>query len=685
MPLDVLAIGLTGLLAAAPTAADHIERLADPDPEVRRVARQELEALGSSALPALRAAAADDDAPPAVTVAADRLVRRFEIVADAPVALLDPSLVRAAIQANSPDPAARRAGLDSLVADPVYAAPLLARLIVEADETELRTIADRLAKLHVRTSWSEPGRHDRSALVGALLKLGPQGRDAAARWLRASDRPKASTAVAAGLLDDPDLQAWAAGDAEATLPPASLPDAELRPGIEAARRVLLGLPPDANAPADETRLQLLCTLAQVDQLDNRPILPADVTDADPLTQLAAACLAADDAAIEAAQARLDVADTLGVLFDRGQYASFVNADDLPRWANDNDAKLAARSIKRTYEQALLKSNGNGRFPEAPLGKFHDLRMEAVEGRSHEAASMLARVDPAEAAWALLAADQATPGTLHPALDDVSRRLATLDLLWSARPEETDWLADELRTIATLSLLDPWDAARLVPQVADRFDDLGDPAAAARCYAALVALLTDPAYADVTRRTVPPALVRLRPAAGVVAGASGIYASRCRMAIAAGDLAAADVARARELAITPLRIGSTIDWVRALDAAGETERANIAFAEQFERIGEQVKAFETSHMLLNEGAWLAARSSRRLSTALDYARRAIQLRPATAYWDTLAEIHAANGDVRLAGREMERALVHADEEWYGIYARRAREVAATAAKAASKTP
>ena len=228
------------------------------------------------------------------------------------------------------------------------------------------------------------------------------------------------------------------------------------------------------------------------------------------------------------------------------------------------------------------------------------------------------------------------------------------------------------------MLEPRQANQILRQVADRLDDLGEHAAAARCYAAMVALTADPWYAESLRKTFRPSIARLQPAAGVLAGAGGLRSSRSRLAVAAGDLVRADVEQAQAYAILPALSSTTIDWVRALDAAGETARADAAFAKQFERLGEQMTAFPASPMLRNEMAWLASRCKRRLSTALTYARRAVQSEATTSYLDTLAEVHAAAGEASAAERMMELALERADETSYGLYARRAREVAATAA-------
>ena len=678
MPLPSIALLLAGLAAtAAPAGTAEIDRLGDADPAVRREARAALEQLGVDARDALEAAA--EHPSPAVASVAVRLMRRLDLAGSARAETLDPALVRAAVRARSDDPQERRAALQNLAADPAYAAPLLARLMLDASDDELAEFGVALRELNAIHSWDAPGRHDRPALIAHLLDAGPRGREVAARWLRASDNASVDTSVAVGLLEDATLQAWVEGDPDARLSDAYVVEGNVRRAVEGARRVLLGLPPidDPAIPADVRAL--LETLAKAGDLDASLQLPPEAAGDRPLTRLAAAALNARPDALDAAVDALDMADLLAALFERGDYVAFANADQLPRWADDAVMQNQVQATKRYYEQWLLEGDWRPNADNPALGRYHDLRAAAVEDASSDAARRLSELDPAEAAWAALAQDDPPPSeSTHPALDDAQRRLATLDLLWAARPDDTAWAPQELRRIATLAMLEPRQANQILRQVADRLDDLGEHAAAARCYAAMVALTADPWYAESLRKTFRPSIARLQPAAGVLAGAGGLRSSRSRLAVAAGDLVRADVEQAQAYAILPALSSTTIDWVRALDAAGETARADAAFAKQFERLGEQMTAFPASPMLRNEMAWLASRCKRRLSTALTYARRAVQSEATTSYLDTLAEVHAAAGEASAAERMMELALERADETSYGLYARRAREVAATAA-------
>lgn len=140
-----------------------------------------------------------------------------------------------------------------------------------------------------------------------------------------------------------------------------------------------------------------------------------------------------------------------------------------------------------------------------------------------------------------------------------------------------------------------------------------------------------------------------------------------------------LARERYRAATtldPQTTAAIIAYVRALDAKGETDEADQAFADAHGRLMAAARMYERSALLLNQSAWVAARCGRRADIAVMSASTSVNLVPGRASTiDTLAEAFAARStgpqtpDAANARLMMEQALRVATDEEVPTYLRR----------------
>jgi tetratricopeptide (TPR) repeat protein len=85
-------------------------------------------------------------------------------------------------------------------------------------------------------------------------------------------------------------------------------------------------------------------------------------------------------------------------------------------------------------------------------------------------------------------------------------------------------------------------------------------------------------------------------------------------------------------------------VRILDARGDTAAADKLYAPIRDRLLKLCSDYPESALAHNQFAWLAGRCRRDLDLALEHAKIACQLDPASAgHVDTLAEVYLARGD------------------------------------------
>ena len=136
----------------------------------------------------------------------------------------------------------------------------------------------------------------------------------------------------------------------------------------------------------------------------------------------------------------------------------------------------------------------------------------------------------------------------------------------------------------------------------------------------------------------------------------IHKVRAKAALAEGktDEMLAELARCDKLLPGDVRL--IVELVPKLDQAGQRDAADLLFAQAFGVHHGVCDEFATSATYLNNTAWLAARSQRKLDEALELANKALALAPAeAAYHDTLAEVHFQRGDREAAVAAAKKAL------------------------------
>jgi tetratricopeptide (TPR) repeat protein len=124
----------------------------------------------------------------------------------------------------------------------------------------------------------------------------------------------------------------------------------------------------------------------------------------------------------------------------------------------------------------------------------------------------------------------------------------------------------------------------------------------------------------------------------------IHKVRAKAALAEGktDEMLAELARCEKLLPGDVRL--IVELIPKLDKAGQQDAADLLFAQSFGVHHGVCEEFPQSATYLNNTAWLAARSQRRLDEALELSQKAIALAPnEAAYHDTLAEVHFQRGD------------------------------------------
>ncbi|MBP85759.1 MAG: hypothetical protein CMJ64_03425 [Planctomycetaceae bacterium] len=99
-----------------------------------------------------------------------------------------------------------------------------------------------------------------------------------------------------------------------------------------------------------------------------------------------------------------------------------------------------------------------------------------------------------------------------------------------------------------------------------------------------------------------------------------------------------------------------ELVPLLDAGGQRELGDAVVKKVVEHYRAVVEKYPNSASFHNNLAWAAARCHRQLDLALEHAKKAVELEPATgSYLDTLAEVHFHLGDRDQAVKLSERAV------------------------------
>lgn len=99
-----------------------------------------------------------------------------------------------------------------------------------------------------------------------------------------------------------------------------------------------------------------------------------------------------------------------------------------------------------------------------------------------------------------------------------------------------------------------------------------------------------------------------------------------------------------LDLTPGDADALIEFVAALDAAGQKSRADALYGNMSANLARLCETFPNGGPVHNLYAWTAARCRRELDAALSHARRAVELQPTnTNSLDTLAETHFQRGE------------------------------------------
>ena len=674
---------LLAVLLAGGSPDNAIDRLADPDPAVRRAAVEGLRAWADdpATLDLLRDAA--DDPRPAVAAAARAVLRDVELGLDGPTPLTPTDRALAAVAREGGDAEERLAALRGLLDRLPMTARPVARVLVGGDaEYPPQAVAGVVAR-------GEP--QAIPAVVAALLDVG--GEPAAAAFVEAAGWPAPLFGPAAGTPAWFDGRALAAGQAPSPARAAAFEILHNRP--DAARRHLetAGLSPAADALARAVIAQAAgdADAARRARLDLRDRW----ADGDDVAAIAGGFWVGDPlAAFGKAQAE-SALTAHGLLWVRGEWARFVAYPDDPRWRGRDQARVREQ-LRRVLQvhAAFFNAGGLGRggqpraVPEAaePAG-LERLRLDAhaaLRDPAVDAGPMLARLaalEPHRPEWRALAGDGDTAARMSLDLWDVRLRAARFADAYAAHgadPAAGEWARDELLRASSAALLAPADrpaagvyattsAARVAVEAGD-----WDLAARAAAAAALACLDLPAVPEDEARSAYAP---YARPAPRAVAALAELERARLARAAAAGDWRTAREAHESAVRLAPGEPSATIAYVRALDAAGRGGEADAIFRDRFAVVGAAVRELPTSALVHNQTAWLAARCGRRLDTAGDLARTALQLEPGNAnYLDTLAEIEAASGRAAAAGELMDRVVATCDADELPTFLRRREAVA-----------
>jgi tetratricopeptide (TPR) repeat protein len=136
----------------------------------------------------------------------------------------------------------------------------------------------------------------------------------------------------------------------------------------------------------------------------------------------------------------------------------------------------------------------------------------------------------------------------------------------------------------------------------------------------------------------------------------IHKVRAKAALAEGkaDELLAEMARCEKLLPGDVRL--VVEFMPKLQRGGQTAAADLLFEQAFAVHHQVCDEFPASATYLNNTAWLAARSQRKLDEGLSLVQKAIALAPQeTAYLDTLAEVQFQRGDRDAAVAAARRAL------------------------------
>ncbi len=109
----------------------------------------------------------------------------------------------------------------------------------------------------------------------------------------------------------------------------------------------------------------------------------------------------------------------------------------------------------------------------------------------------------------------------------------------------------------------------------------------------------------------------------------------------------------------------LELTPVLERANRKDVADRIFNEMYERLRNALKKYPNSAYFLNQTAWLAARTGRKLDEALLDASRAVELQPHyAAYIDTLAEVQFVKGMKAEALRNIQKAIaIESDSSYY----------------------
>ena len=662
-------------MLAALLTAGAVDGLADPDPIVRRAAVESLRhSAGEPAtLDLLRRAA--DDPRPAVAAAARAVLRDVELGLDGPTPLTpaDRALAAAAWGADTAE--ARRAAMLGLLDRLPMTARPVARLLVAGPEWDAAEVAAFGARVDPASL---------PAVVAALLETGDEA--AAARFAEEVGRP------ADVLASEGHPPAWFDGreldDAGPAGPLRAAAHEILHGRAEAARRHLAAA--DLSPASDALARAVVAEAAGDSDLARRARLDLRDrwADGDGLAAIAGGFWVGDPAAaFEKAEGR-SPSVAHGLLWVRGEWVRFVNYPDDPRWRGRDGGRVrdALRRAVQAHAGLLDAGRRAGRPRVAPdvawPAGLERLRLDAhaaLRDPAVDAGPLLARLaalEPDRPEWRALAGDRETAGRMSLSLWRVRLRAARFADAYAAHgadPRAAAWARDELARAASLTLLapggEPTAAVAVASAVGQVAAEAGDWEFAARAAAAAV-------LAGVGSQDAPdaPDITTYTPYRGTIPQAIEALAelerARAARAAAAGQWQTAREAHDSAVRLGPNRVAATIAYVRALDAAGRGEEADRVFAERFALVGAAVRELPTSGLTHNQAAWLAARCGRRLDTAGDLARTAVQLEPGNVnYLDTLAEIEAALGRMGAAMELMDRVVATCDAEVLPTFLRR----------------
>lgn len=711
----VLAAALLSLIAATvedlpPEPSSLVGELGAVDPARRASAEEALRRLGDSARDAL--AEATDDDRPAVAQSAKRLLMRLDLGADRLSPLAPPDLLRAAAVAGPENTSVvGRAARVSLAREGEFAAPLLAKLLMSAvarDELSPEVIQD-LQSLHIDQTSRGVGTRGRPAVVAELVLQGEEGVEVLQRWLAASRQQGGPASLR---------------DAVSLVKGAQSPDVPGEAEHVPLHRMIQALVQGHEPPAEGDSFEAATASLAVAITDSdparqaaaraavRPWLtagpPAGAESAEVeawhATAAVAALLLGDLAAAEHHGGEADPVGLLGYHWMRGDYERFESLWRDDRWDDRAGIEPVLRRVSDRMVSTYIRPRGRSmRQPRYEAGEtYKQLRLDLHEalatGRRDEAeriARQLVDSDPAHVGWRrLLAAatrDEEEARRLTRAadlmpLEEPYPRMSAASYAFAYADEDRElvgWSADQWRQAAAWGQADLFRAPLTVRAAAEAAEDRGEWHRAAELRAALVATVLRPDVRVELRERLDQQNRRGQAnpnylSLPIALQATGdLHHALMNLALVEGDAAEARRRYDATLALQPLDVSATIDYVRHLDATGQADLASDLFANLYRKLSMLARANPTSALLHNQTAWLAARCGRRLDSALDHAKTAVNLNPQEAsYLDTLAEVHAARGEAKPALEMMATALDVADEDELPLYLRRRDEVRRT---------